>query len=115
MPSHAAGTPKVRQMPLIEVNPSEILHKPLVIHERLEGEFWLIVGGLDVGRLSKFHSNDGKSSWLWWLTGPVNKDVKCRTFGDGPSLPEAKAALALSLAEFVKVAVSDGSPLRWQQ
>lgn len=109
------GSPKARQMSIIEVNPNEILHQPLVVHERVQGEFWLIVSGLEVGRLSKLRSNGGKSFWLWWLTGPVNENVKCRTFGDGDSLPQAKAALALSLAEFVKVAISENCSLHWQQ
>jgi len=97
----------------LQVDPARLTSQPLLLHQREPGEYWVVVAGFIAGRVSRYEAPDGGPLWLWYLTGPIDKEERKADCGDGRSLLDAKEALRASLQIHIDAAVLMNKTITW--
>jgi hypothetical protein len=79
------------------------------------GQSAVILGGLRIGRVSHAALGEGKSKWLWSLTGPHCGGLPegVRMCGEAPGLAEAKQQLRHSFDCWLAWALEQDGPVHW--
>lgn len=75
----------------------------------------MVLGGLRIGRVSHAVSGEGKTSWLWSLTGPSccsmpQEIVMC---GESNALADAKLELRQAFDTWLRWALVQDAPVQW--
>lgn len=97
----------------LQVDPQSLIRQPFLLHQRVPGEYWVVIAGHLAGRVSRHQSPDGNALWLWALTGPDGSGENAADCGDDQSLLAAKNAMRTSLQHYIDRAVSANTTIAW--
>ena len=97
------------------VNPQRFQAQEISLSPLARGQSAVILGGLRVGRVSHAVSGEGKTSWLWSLTGPscASLPQDLRMCGESSTLADAKLQLRHAFDEWLRWAMAQEGPVQW--
>lgn len=97
------------------VNPQRFVAQEISLSPLSRGQSAIVLGGLRIGRVSHATSGEGKSTWLWSLTGPSCNSMPdvLRTCGEAATLAEAKLALRHAFDGWLSWALEQDGPVHW--
>ena len=97
------------------VNPQRFQAREISLSPLARGQSAVILGGLRVGRVSHAVSGEGKTTWLWSLTGPscTSMPLDLRMCGESTTLAEAKLQLRHAFDEWLRWAMDQEGPVQW--
>jgi hypothetical protein len=97
------------------VNPQRFQAQELQLSPLARGQSAVLLGGLRIGRVSHAVSGEGKTTWLWSLTGPscTSKPQDLVMCGEAKTLAEAKLQLRHSFDSWLGWALSQNGPVHW--
>ena len=97
------------------VNPQRFQGQEISLSPVARGQSAVVLGGLRIGRVSHAVSGEGKTSWLWSLTGPscnaMPDDI--RMCGEAAALADAKLQLRHAFDTWLHWALSQEGPVQW--
>lgn len=97
------------------VNPQRFQAQELSLSPLARGQSAVVLGGLRIGRVSHAVSGEGKTSWLWSLTGPscgsMPEDL-CMC-GQAATLADAKLQLRHVFDTWLAWALAQQGPVHW--
>lgn len=97
------------------VNPQRFSAQEISLSPLARGQSAVVLGGLRIGRISHAVSGEGKTSWLWSLTGPScgsMPEVACMC-GEANSLSAAKLQLRHAFDSWLAWALAQQGPVLW--
>lgn len=97
------------------VNPQRFLAQELSLSPLARGQSAVVLGGLRIGRVSHAVSDEGKTSWLWSLTGPScgSMPEDFATCGQAATLVDAKLQLRHAFDTWLVWALAQQGPVQW--
>lgn len=97
------------------VNPRRFQSQEIALSPLARGQSAVVLGGLRIGRVSHAVSGEGKSSWLWSLTGPscTSLPQDLDMCGETTSLAEAKLQLRHAFDTWLRWALEQDGPVQW--
>lgn len=97
------------------VNPRRFVAQEISLCPLSRGQSAVILGGLRIGRVSHAAAGEGKSKWLWSLTGPHCASLPhgVATCGEAPALADAKHQLRHSFDCWLSWALQQEGPVHW--
>ncbi len=97
------------------VNPKRFLAQEMSLCPLSRGQSAVSLGGMRIGRVSHAVTGEGKSTWLWSLTGPScnSMPVALPTCGDAASLADAKLQLRHAFDTWLRWALEQEGPVQW--
>lgn len=97
------------------VNPRRFVAQQMSLCPLSRGQSAINLGGLRIGRVSHAVTGEGKSRWLWSLTGPhcAGFPRGVRTCGEANSLAVAKQQLRQSFDVWLSWALEQDGPVHW--
>ena len=97
------------------VNPQRFVAQEISLSPLSRGQSAVVLGGLRIGRVSHAPAGEGKSTWLWSMTGPSCNcmPVAMRMCGEAASLSEAKLALRNAFDGWLRWALEQDGPVHW--
>lgn len=97
------------------VNPRRFVAQEVSLCPLSRGQSAVTLGGLRIGRVSHAPAGEGKSMWLWSLTGPhcgsLPPDAKM--CGEAMTLAEAKLQLRHAFDRWLSWALEQEGPVHW--
>lgn len=97
------------------VNPQRFHAQDISLSPLARGQSAVVLGGLRIGRVSHAISGEGKTSWLWSLTGPscsaMPEDL-CMC-GAAANLSDAKLQLRHAFDTWLAWALAQDGPVHW--
>ena len=97
------------------VNPQRFQAQDIILSPVARGQSAVLLGGLRIGRISHAVSGEGKTSWLWSLTGPscgcMPDDLG--TCGEANTLAAAKLQLRHAFDTWLAWALVQDGPVHW--
>ena len=97
------------------VNPHRFMGREMALAPLARGQSVVMLAGFRIGRISHAALPEGKSSWLWSLTGP-HCSAACgglRLCGEARTLGEAKLQLRRSFDEWLRWALQQDGTVHW--
>lgn len=97
------------------VNPQRFLSQDITLTPLSRGQSAVGLGGLRIGRVSHALTGEGKSTWLWSLTGPScnNMPVALHMCGEANNLADAKLQLRHAFDTWLRWALEQDGPVQW--
>lgn len=97
------------------VNPQRFMGQEMALAPLSRGQSVVILAGFRIGRVSHAPGSEGKSSWLWSLTGPHCSAAPgdLRMCGEARTLGEAKLQLRHSFDIWLRWALEQDGPVYW--
>lgn len=97
------------------VNPQRFQAQDISLSPLARGQSAVLLGGLRIGRISHAVSGEGKTSWLWSLTGPScgNMPDDICMCGEANSLATAKLQLRHAFDVWLAWALAQPGPVHW--
>ena len=98
------------------VNPQRFQAQEIALSPVARGQSAVILGGVRIGRVSHALSGEGKTTWLWSLTGPSCSSMpqELRMCGETTTLAEAKLQLRHAFDTWLSWATAQEGPVQWQ-
>lgn len=97
------------------VNPQRFQAQEISLSPLARGQSAVVLGGLRIGRVSHAVNGEGKTSWLWSLTGP-----SCSSYpreicmcGEALTLADAKLQLRHAFDSWLVWALEQDGPVQW--
>jgi hypothetical protein len=97
------------------VNPRRFLAQEVSLRPLARGQSAVTLGGLRIGRISHAALGEGKSMWMWSLTGPHCEGLpeQTPTCGSAVTLAEAKLQLRHAFDSWLGWALEQDGPVHW--
>jgi hypothetical protein len=101
------------------VNPRRFVAQEISLCPLARGQSAVTLGGLRIGRVSHAAAGEGKSRWLWSLTGPHCDSLPQRIAMDVPmcgeaaTLADAKLQLRHAFDVWLSWALEQEGPVHW--
>lgn len=97
------------------VNPQRFGAQEISLSPLSRGQSAVLLGGLRIGRISHAVNGEGRTSWMWSLTGPccANMPVDLCTCGEENSLSAAKLQLRHAFDTWLAWALAQPGPVHW--
>lgn len=97
------------------VNPQRFQAQDISLSPLARGQSAVVLGGLRIGRVSHAVSGEGKTTWLWSLTGPSCSSMpdEIRMCGESNTLADAKLQLRHAFDTWLTWALSQDGPVQW--
>ena len=97
------------------VNPRRFVAQEISLCPLARGQSAVTLGGLRIGRVSHAAVGEGKSRWLWSLTGPHCDSLPqtIATCGEAATLADAKLQLRHAFDGWLAWALDQEGPVHW--
>lgn len=97
------------------VNPQRFIGQDMSLNPLARGQSAIVIAGLRVGRISHAVSGEGKTSWMWSLTGPscTSMPHELVTCGEAANLSDAKLQLRHAFDGWLHWALAQDGPVHW--
>jgi hypothetical protein len=97
------------------VNPQRFLAQEMSLSPLARGQSAVVLGGLRIGRVSHAVSGEGKTTWMWSLTGPSCSSMpeQLCMCGESTTLADAKLRLRQSFDTWLSWAIAQDVPVQW--
>ncbi len=97
------------------VNPQRFIAQEISLSPLARGQSAVVLGGVRIGRVSHAPTGEGKSVWLWSLTGPSCNSMPevMITCGEASTLADAKLALRHAFDGWLRWALAQEGPVHW--
>ncbi|MFN4141355.1 hypothetical protein [Aestuariivirga sp.] len=97
------------------INPHRFVAQEISLSPLARGQSAVVLGGLRIGRVSHAVDGEGKSTWMWSLTGPHCNcgPADVQTCGETSTLAEAKLQLRHSFDRWLAWALEQEGPVHW--
>lgn len=97
------------------VNPQRFQAQDITLSPVARGQSAVLLGGLRIGRISHAVNGEGKTSWLWSLTGPSCASMPhgLATCGEANALATAKLQLRHAFDTWLAWAMAQDGPVHW--
>ena len=97
------------------VNPQRFMAQEISLSPLARGQSAVVLGGLRIGRVSHALSGEGKTTWLWSLTGPSCSSMpeELCMCGESLTLADAKLQLRHSFDAWLSWAMAQEGPVQW--
>lgn len=97
------------------VNPQRFIAQEISLSPLSRGQSAVVLGGVRIGRVSHAITGEGKSTWLWSLTGPSCNSMpeQLNTCGESNTLAEAKLAMRHAFDGWLRWALEQDGPVHW--
>jgi hypothetical protein len=97
------------------VNPHRFVAQEISLCPLSRGQSAVTLGGLRIGRVSHAAAGEGKSRWLWSLTGPHCGSVpqNVAMCGEAATLADAKLQLRHAFDAWLSWALEQEGPVHW--
>lgn len=97
------------------INPQRFVGQEMSLAPLSRGQSAVLLAGLRIGRVSHAAGPDGKSRWMWCLTGPHCSSMvrELKVCGDASSLAEAKLQLRQTFDTWLNRALEQEGPSLW--
>lgn len=97
------------------VNPQRFLAQEITLCPLSRGQSAVALGGLRIGRVSHAITGEGRSTWLWSLTGPScsSLPVALPMCGEAATLADAKLQLRHVFDTWLSWALEQEGPVHW--
>lgn len=97
------------------VNPHRFIGQEMALTPLSRGQSAVLLAGFRIGRVSHVAGAEGKSTWLWSMTGPHCSAALAtlRMCGEASSLANAKLQLRHSFDQWLSWALEQEGPVYW--
>ncbi|WP_374331962.1 hypothetical protein [Aestuariivirga sp.] len=97
------------------VNPQRFQAQEIALAPLARGQSAVTLAGFRIGRISHAVTGDGKTSWLWTLTGPSCSSLpeELQMCGETAALADAKIQLRHAFDSWLGWATSQSDPVHW--
>ncbi len=97
------------------VNPRRFVGQEISLCPLSRGQSAVVLGGLRIGRISHAIAGEGKSTWLWSLTGPHCSGLAAagQSCGESTNLADAKLQLRHAFDGWLSWALAQDGPVHW--
>lgn len=97
------------------VNPQRFQSQEISLSPLARGQSAVVLGGLRIGRVSHAVSGEGKTSWLWSLTGPSCSSMpqELTMCGESTTLADAKLQLRHAFDTWLRWALEQEGAVHW--
>lgn len=97
------------------VNPQRFQAQEIQLSPLARGQSAVVLAGLRIGRVSHAVSGEGKTTWLWSLTGPSCSSMPqdLPMCGESKTLADAKLQLRHAFDTWLGWALSQEGPVQW--
>lgn len=97
------------------VNPQRFQAQDISLSPVARGQSAVLLAGLRIGRISHAVNGEGKTTWLWSLTGPscASMPEELGTCGEANTLAVAKLQLRHAFDTWLAWAMAQDGPVHW--